>query len=101
MYIKLIGSLNCLEGGGNYDLFLLILYLQIYYWQCLGFHSPKKGILISVLSPAGYFFFFFFIAVFILLGVTPSKVPPLLSNHMHIPLTMLTFEFLAKKCLIR
>ncbi len=39
----------------NYYLFLLILCLQIYYWQCLGFRSPKKGMLISVLSLAGYF----------------------------------------------
>ncbi len=29
--------------------------VQIYYWQCLGSCSPKKGMLISVLSPAGYF----------------------------------------------
>ncbi len=41
-------------GGGQ--LFLLILCLQIYYWRCFGFRSPKKGILISVLSTAGYFY---------------------------------------------
>ncbi len=38
--------------------FLLILCLQIYYWQCLGFRSPPKGLLISVLSPAGLFLLF-------------------------------------------
>ncbi len=59
MHIKFIGPLNC-QGGGNYYLFLLILCLQIYYWQYLGFCSPKKGMLISVLSPAGYFFKFIY-----------------------------------------
>ncbi len=38
---------------GKHLLFLLILCLQTYYWQCLGFCSPKKGMLISVLSPEG------------------------------------------------
>ncbi len=28
-----------------------------YDYECLGFHSPQKSMLISVLSPAGYFFF--------------------------------------------
>ncbi len=61
MHIKLIGPLNSQEvgGRGNYYLFLLILCLLIYYWQCLGFRSPQKGMLISVLSPVGYFFTIF------------------------------------------
>ncbi len=54
MHIKFIEPLNC-RGGGQL-LFLLSLCLQIYYWQCLGFRSPQKGMLISVLSPVGYFF---------------------------------------------
>ncbi len=50
--------LNLLDpstAGGGQLLFLLILCLQISYWQCLGFRSPKKGMLISVLSPVDYF----------------------------------------------
>ncbi len=30
-------------GGGKCYLFLLILCLQVYYWQCLGFRSLKKA----------------------------------------------------------
>ncbi len=54
MHIKFIGPLNCLgRGGGNYC-----------YWSCVYKYItgnawvsalPKKGMLISVLSPTGYF----------------------------------------------
>ncbi len=45
-------------GGGGQLLFLLILCLQIYYLQCLGFRFPKNGMVISVLSTLGYFCLF-------------------------------------------
>ncbi len=38
------------------NILLLILCLQIYYWPCLGFHSPKDAMPISVISPPGNFF---------------------------------------------
>ncbi len=39
----------------NFVTFLYLSCLQIYYWPCLGFHSPKKAMPISVISPVGYF----------------------------------------------
>ncbi len=57
MHIKFIGPLNCLERGGGQLLFLLILSLQIYYWQCLGFRSPPKRHADFCFKPSGLFFF--------------------------------------------
>ncbi len=57
MHIKFIGPLNCLGGVGG----AIITY---FYWSCVYKYitgnawvsALKKGMLISVLSPAGYFF---------------------------------------------
>ncbi len=39
----------------NYYLFLLILCLQIYYWQCLGFRFPKKRHADFCFKPSGLY----------------------------------------------
>ncbi len=41
---------------GGVQLFKSFCHIIINEIKCLGFLSPKKGMLISVLSPAGYFF---------------------------------------------